>query len=63
MGDLIDLAKRLKKPEFTFMQCGCGTEESVVPLILHDAAGPIIAAVVCPACEETVQVVNGRLQL
>jgi len=55
-------AKRQGEGEVTFISCPC-TAEGTPPLavILHDAQGPLVVALVCPECEQEIGVVNGRL--
>lgn len=49
-----------------FMICGCQADkeeqEGYIPVVMHDAAGAFVAALVCPNCETEIQLVGGRLQ-
>lgn len=63
---VIDLEERIRtkrqgEGEVTFMLCGCTEEGSaVIPVVLHDAQGPLLISLVCPECENEISIVNGR---
>ena len=57
-------AKRQGEGEVTFMLCSCQEEGvSPLPLVLHDAQGPLLIALVCPECENEIAILNGRPQV
>jgi hypothetical protein len=59
MGDVVDLHKKPKREQLSWITCGCtpaGTEY-LVQVIVRD--NPIITALVCPNCESTLDVYNG----
>jgi len=66
MSNIVDLeariaAKRQGEGEVTFMLCPCTEEGStVLPVVLHDAQGPLLIALVCPECENEISILNGR---
>lgn len=46
--------------EQTFVLCPCRDGGvPVTPVVVHDRAGPIISALVCPECEHELPVING----
>lgn len=53
--------KRSGEGEVTFMLCP-RTDEGTPPLpvVLHDAQGPLLIALVCPECENELPILNGR---
>lgn len=70
MGDVIDLKERIKKKlaydgETNFLICACqkDPDEGIgfYPVVLNDAKGILIVALVCPDCEEGVSVQFGRI--
>ena len=51
------------KAERSFLGCGCGAEDSgFAPVMLHDAAGAFICALVCLSCGSELPIVNGRVR-
>lgn len=55
-------AKWGKMGRTTFMQCGCGSDLGLVPVVVHEPKQfPLIVALVCPNCETEVLVENGRI--
>jgi hypothetical protein len=49
--------------EVVFICCSCKGEdaEPLLPLVLRDAGGALIVALVCPECDAEVPILNGRV--
>ena len=63
MAGIIDLHKPVNGDE-TFLLCPCTAEGSaLVPVVIHDPKGPIVAGLLCVECEISIPVVNGIVQL
>jgi len=67
-GKVTSLVDRLQKArqgegEVTFVLCPCNESEPepMIPIVLHDATGPLIIALMCPTCEAEQPILNGRL--
>lgn len=68
MSDVISLQGRQRRQwqangETTFLVCGCGSQDGLLAVVLHDAGLPLLVALMCPVCENELAVVNGRVQL
>lgn len=62
MGRVVPLRPR-RRGDLAFMRCACEPEGVDFLVVAVDAeAGPIVAALVCPACETELAVVNGIVQ-
>ncbi|KKW92670.1 hypothetical protein [Sphingobium chungbukense] len=52
--------------EQNWMLCPCQQDQETpagfIPAVIHDAAGPFIAALVCPECENEIAINGGRLE-
>ena len=68
MDNVISLHDRMaqKYGETSFMLCACQNDKEyqsgMLPVVMHDAQGPFICALVCPECEEEISVSFGRPQ-
>lgn len=65
MADVLDLNKRLQaakagRGDFEFMLCDAHPESGLLPVVMHDAAGPLLVGIMCPECEAFTHIVNGR---
>jgi hypothetical protein len=69
VSNIVDLqaklqAKRQGEGDVTFMLCPCTPDGTPpLPVVLHDAHGPLLIALMCPECENEIGVINGRLQI
>lgn len=64
--NVIELRIRLtqKYGDHIFLLCECQNNaecpSGMLPVAMHDAQGPFIAALVCPECENEVPIIYGR---
>jgi hypothetical protein len=65
MADVVQLRSataRAARAEQNFLACSCNDESSgFAPVMIHDAAGAFICALVCVACGNEVPINNGRV--
>ena len=55
-------SQEFKGGETSFVSCPCGTQESMVPVVMHGGE-PFIAALICSECSIEVPVVNGYIKM
>lgn len=59
MADIVIL--RPQRPgEKSFLTCDCEQGDTMAVLVLHDAQGAFICALVCPSCDSEVPISFGR---
>lgn len=68
MSKVVDLEQKMREKwaatgEVQFVACGCGADCGLFPLVCFDASGPFIIALICPACDNTLEVSYGRFAL
>ena len=71
MSEIVNLNAHRQKMltsygEQNWLLCPCQEQEEApagfIPSVIHDAAGPFIAALVCPECENEIAINGGRLE-
>lgn len=61
MGEVVEL-HQVKQGDFSFMACPCTAEPTPFVVLALVGSPPIICGLVCPECDQQLDVVNGIVQ-